>query len=154
MERGGSMKKSVLIFLVIIFLCLAALGIAETTVFHLCPGVDVNLDGGRYTVEGEAGSGTCTLTDGKTELDRFLAMQFDCGDGSEGAAVVYKRENVAANEYRLILNGLNPGDSYSVYSIDSPDDVITLTGDEIMSAGIDIKTEKTPGAYIIFYNSQ
>ena len=91
------------------------------------------------------------LTDGKTDLSKFLAMQFDCGDGSEGAAVIYKRENVRDDEYRLFLNGLDSLKQYSVYSIDSPDDVITLKGDEIMSEGININAEKTPGAYVIFY---
>ena len=94
------------------------------------------------------------LTDGRTDLSQFLAMQFDTGNGSEGAAVIYKRENVRADEYRLVLNGLNPEKQYSVYSIDSPDDVITLRGSEIMNAGIDIKAEKTPAAFIIFYIAQ
>ena len=94
------------------------------------------------------------LTDGKTDLDRFLAMQFDLGDGSEGAAVIYKRENVKAGEYRLVLNGFDPDKNYSIYSIDSPGEIITLRGNEIMSAGVDIKVSETPGAYIIFYTAQ
>jgi hypothetical protein len=94
------------------------------------------------------------LKDGKTDLSEFLAMQFDIGDGSEGAAVVYKRENVKQNEYNLVLNGLDPDAQYTVYSIDSPDETASLDGRTLMKGGIKISAENTPGAYIIFYKMQ
>ncbi len=57
------MKKWLLLFLLLLLACLSAAGLAETKVFHLCPGVDVNLMDGRYTAEGEEGGFVCVLTD-------------------------------------------------------------------------------------------
>ena len=91
------------------------------------------------------------LTDGGTDLSAFHAMQFDCGNASEGAAVIYKREKAEAGEYRLVLNGLDPEALYSVYSVDFPDNVTEIKGSRLMQNGITIPTDKTPGAYIVFY---
>ncbi len=91
------------------------------------------------------------LTDGGTDLSAFHAMQFDCGNASEGAAVIYKREKAEAGEYRLVLNGLDPEALYSVYSVDFPDNVTEIKGSRLMQNGITIPAGKTPGAYIVFY---
>ena len=91
------------------------------------------------------------LTDGGTDLSAFHAMQFDCGNASEGAAVIYKREKAEAGEYRLVLNGLDPEALYSVYSVDFPDNVTEIKGSRLMQNGITIPADKTPGAYIFFY---
>ena len=91
------------------------------------------------------------LTDGGTDLSAFHAMQFDCGNASEGAAVIYKREKAEAGEYRLVLNGLDPEALYSVYSVDFPDNVTEIKGSRLMQNGITIPADKTPGAYIVFY---
>ena len=91
------------------------------------------------------------LTDGGTDLSAFHAMQFDCGNASEGAAVIYKREKAEVGEYRLVLNGLDPEALYSVYSVDFPDNVTEIKGSRLMQNGITIPADKTPGAYIFFY---
>ncbi len=84
-----------------------------------------------------------------TALDKILAMQF--GDSDEGAAVIYKRENVKTSEFRLALNGLSLDKEYEIYDIDSPDDVKTVRGSVLMTEGVVISIADSPKAAIVNY---
>lgn len=89
------------------------------------------------------------LTYGGLDTEKYLAMQF--GDGNEGAAIIYKRENVKDNNYTLILNGLSEKKTYEVYDIDSPEKIYTLTGAQLMSDGINLEIKDTPKAVVMKY---
>ncbi len=89
------------------------------------------------------------LTNGGLDRSSFHAMQF--GDESEGAAVIYRREEVAENEYKLVLNGLNPESSYEISDYDSAFQPITLSGKELAENGITVSFAEAPKAAIILY---
>ena len=91
------------------------------------------------------------LTYGGTDRGRILAMQF--GNESKGAAVIYKRENVNTNSYRLVLNGLSPDKIYSLTDIDNPAFVCEKSGKELMTRGIELNISETPKAVIIRYGN-
>ncbi len=90
------------------------------------------------------------LTYGGVDTSRYLAMQFDT-DASAGMALIYKRENVTENTYRLVLNGLESDAVYKVYNYDTPEAVITKKGSELMTDGITITINAAPKAEIIMY---
>ena len=89
---------------------------------------------------------------GGTDTSKLLAMQF--GNRSEGAAIIYRREKVKKDEFNLILSCLDADKEYEVYDIDLPDDVITITGKELMTDGIILNISETPKAVIIRYKSK
>ena len=86
---------------------------------------------------------------GGTDLKKTLAMQF--GSESEGAAIIYKREKVSDDEFRLVLSGLIPDAEYSYYDIDNPAAGGTAKGSALMSDGVTIKISDTPKAAIVNY---
>lgn len=87
---------------------------------------------------------------GGTDMTKYLAMQF--GSGEEGAAVIYKREQVEDSTFVLSLNGLHPDVLYTVYNFDNPDEKYTLRGSELMEKGITLTINETPKAAIYFYS--
>ena len=87
---------------------------------------------------------------GGTDNSEYLAMQF--GDENEGIALIYKRDNVTDSEYRLVMNGLSPEKSYTVYDFDGVIPSVTKTGDELMSEGITLQINDTPKAVIMQYS--
>ncbi len=89
------------------------------------------------------------LTYGGLDLDKYLAMQF--GSEKEGAALIYKRENVKNNSYVLKLNGLETDTMYEIYDIDSPDKIYTLDGAQLMDSGLKISINETPEAVVMMY---
>ncbi len=90
------------------------------------------------------------LTYGGTDTSQYLAMQFD-KEAKEGMALIYKRENVSDETYTLNLNGLDREATYRVYNYDSPETKYILTGEELMSKGMEITIEETPKAVIMLY---
>lgn len=94
----------------------------------------------------------CPLQFGGTDFSKYLAMQF--GDENEGAAVIYKREKVKKDEFNLIFNCLDADQEYEVYDIDSPGDIITKTGKELMTGGIMLNITDTPKAVIVRYRAK
>ncbi len=86
---------------------------------------------------------------GGTDLKKTLAMQF--GSESEGAAIIYKREKVSDDEFRLVLSGLIPDAEYSYYDIDNPAAGGTAKGSALMSDGVTIRISDTPKAAIVNY---
>lgn len=89
------------------------------------------------------------LTYGGRDTTKYHAMQY--GDGNEGMALIYKRENVQNNTYTLKLNGLAAEKTYELYDYDNPEAIITLTGEKLMSEGLEITVNDTPKAVIILY---
>ena len=90
------------------------------------------------------------LTYGGTDTTKFLAMQFDT-EATEGMALIYKRENVAENKYLLKLSGLVPEKTYVVYDYDNPEITVEMTGEKLMSDGMEITIDETPKAVIMLY---
>lgn len=82
--------------------------------------------------------------------DKYLAMQF--GDETEGAALIYKREKVRSDDFRLILNGLSKESDYEVRDFDNPESVSVISGEKLMTEGISISVSETPKCAIILYN--
>lgn len=88
---------------------------------------------------------------GSFDKDKMLAMQFD-SDASEGMALIYKREDVRDDTYTLILNGLEPEAVYEIYNYDIPDEKYTMSGEELMTEGVEISITEAPKAVIVLYN--
>ncbi|MCR5150624.1 MAG: alpha-galactosidase [Clostridiales bacterium] len=89
------------------------------------------------------------LTWGARDTEKYHAMQF--GDGEEGFALIFKRENVKENTYRLVLSGLSPEKIYTLTDFDSFNPAVTKSGKVLMQSGVEIKIEETPKAAIIVY---
>ncbi len=92
------------------------------------------------------------LTYGGTDTSKILAMQF--GDGDEGTALIYKRENVTENKYTLKLNGLDPEKTYVIYDYDSPEVTSEMTGKDLMETGVELTISETPKAVIMIYKAK
>ena len=92
------------------------------------------------------------LACGKLDTEKYLAMQFDT-DAKEGMALIYKRENVKENTYRLVLNGLESDTLYEIYDYDFPETKYRKTGKELMTEGITLTINDTPKAVIVLYNA-
>lgn len=92
------------------------------------------------------------LTYGGLDTSKFLAMQFD-EKANEGTALIYKRENVSENTYKLKLNGLDSDKTYEIHDYDNPENKQTFTGKQLMTDGVDITINETPKAVIIVYKA-
>ncbi len=91
---------------------------------------------------------------GSFDNNKILAMQYSVEDGLSGTALVYKRVNVKDDEYTVKLNGLVSSETYDVYDIDSPENVYTLTGEELMNEGLTLDLPDGEKAIILMYNAQ
>lgn len=92
------------------------------------------------------------LTYGGLDTSKYHAMQY--GDGDEGTALIYKRENVEENTYLLRLNGLDPDKTYVLYDYDHPETTHEMTGEELMTSGKEITINDTPKAVIMLYKAK
>ncbi len=90
---------------------------------------------------------------GSFDKDKMLAMQYSSEDALSGTVFVYKRANVKDTQYTVTLNGLEPSVSYDVYDIDSPENVYTLTGEELMTRGITLSLPEGEKAIILMFNA-
>lgn len=93
------------------------------------------------------------MTYGGLDLTSYHAMQYDIGDGTQGVALIYKRENVTDNSYTAFFSGLDPDRSYSVYDYDIPEEILVKTGRELMEDGLELEITETPKAVIICYKA-
>ncbi len=91
---------------------------------------------------------------GSYDKDKMHAMQYTSDDALSGTALIYKRADVKDTEYTVKLNGLVKSATYSVYDIDYPETIYTLTGEELMSEGITLKLPEGEKAMILMYNAQ
>lgn len=114
-----------------------------------------NPDFGFYHEQRELMAGNYYPLDfGSYDKNKMHAMQFSFDDGLSGTALVYKRANVMKTEYTVKLNGLVTSATYDVYDIDSPENVYTLTGEELMNKGITLTLPDGEKAIILMYNSK
>ncbi len=86
--------------------------------------------------------------------EKILAMQYSSEDALTGEAFVYKRENVKETEYTLKLNGLLSDKEYSVYSIDEPENIYTLTGEKLLNEGIKLSLPEGKKAFVIMLSAK
>lgn len=106
-----------------------------------------------YTEQRELMTGNYfPIENGGYSKDKIHAMQYSLPDGSMGEAFIYKRADVEETEFTVKLNGLNPDSKYEIYDIDSPDDVTTLTGKELMEKGFTIPLPDGEKAIIMMFN--
>ena len=92
------------------------------------------------------------LTYGGMRTDRFLAMQF--GDGTEGTALIYKRENVRSDVYTIRFMGLQPDAMYTVWDYDNADVKTGYIGEKLMGEGLTVTIGDAPKCAIILYSAQ
>ena len=92
------------------------------------------------------------LTYGGADQSRLLAMQF--GSDSAGAALIYRREQVASSKYLLHFNGLNPSKEYTLTDFDDMAFNYTVTGEELMQTGVTLQLRQGPSATIILYEQK
>lgn len=86
---------------------------------------------------------------GARDPDKYLAMQY--GDETGGAVMIYKREKVSADVCRIVLNGLDPDTEYEVFDDDHHEDITVMTGEALMTEGIDVPVAGAPKAAILIY---
>lgn len=91
------------------------------------------------------------LTYGALKTNRFHAMQY--GTADEGFALVYRRENVKAETYRLKLNGLSSDKTYTVRDYDDPETIWTMTGAAWMTDGVETTIHESPKGAIYLYSA-
>lgn len=94
------------------------------------------------------------LSSGSYYSDRMLAMQYSDYAAQNGMALIYKRADVSDSEYTVRLNGLDPESVYKVYDYDSPEKVLELTGENLMSDGIRLTLPEGEKAFIIMFSSK
>ncbi len=69
-----------------------------------------------------------------------------------GTAFIYKRAYVKTTEYTVRLNGFVADATYSVYDIDAPEVICTLTGAELMNKGITLELPEGEKEIILMYS--
>jgi len=90
------------------------------------------------------------LTPQNHNTQEWLAMQL--GDGVDGFATIYKRENVKENEFTLVLNGLSEKKNYVLWDYDNSKKPLgTFTGKQLMSEGVVLTIKDTPKAMAVLY---
>ncbi len=91
---------------------------------------------------------------GSFDKDKMHAMQYSTDDGLAGTALIYKRAEVTDKDYNVKLNGLVASQTYTVYDIDSPEKIYTMTGEELMNNGLTIPLPDGEKAIFLMYNAQ
>ncbi len=94
------------------------------------------------------------LESGTYMKDKILAMQYSDDEAEKGYALVYKRINVNETEYTVKFNGLNPDVEYEVYDYDNPENVYTMTGEEMMCDGMKLQLPEGEKAFIIMFSAK
>ena len=89
------------------------------------------------------------LSFGGADPGRLLAMQF--GSETAGAALIYRRAQVADAQYQLRLNGLDPEKEYTLTDLDDPAFSYNATGEQLMGSGVSLQLRGAPSATIILY---
>lgn len=88
---------------------------------------------------------------GSFDNDKMHAMQFSSDDALSGTALIYKRAEVKESEYTVKLNGLVSSETYSVYDIDNPEKVYTMTGEKLMNEGLTLPLPEGEKAIILMF---
>lgn len=91
---------------------------------------------------------------GSFDKDKMHAMQFSSEDALTGTALIYKRSEVTDSEYTVKLNGLIPSAEYTVYDIDAPEKIYTLSGEELMNSGLTLSLPEGEKAIILMFSAE
>ena len=91
---------------------------------------------------------------GSFDNDKMLAMQFSSRDALSGTALIYKRSQVKDTEYTVILNGLVSSKTYSIYDIDNPEKIYTMSGEKLMNEGLTLNLPDGEKAVILMFSAE
>lgn len=86
---------------------------------------------------------------GGTDEKAVTAMQY--GDSESGCLLFYHHAKAGAGEAALTFSGLTPDMTYTVWSLDAPDDTVTLTGAALMRGEYAIIQPEGEKAFVIRY---
>ena len=89
---------------------------------------------------------------GGVDLRKITAMQY--GDETAGEVLIYKHEKAPDGVYDVAFSGLAPAAEYAVYSVDSPENVIFMTGEELMCKKYDLILPEGEKALIVKYEAR
>jgi len=84
------------------------------------------------------------------EDDVWMAFQFNKPEDGTGTVMAFRRAKCEAGSVRFKLKGLEPGATYEVKDLDSPQPV-SLTGAELLDAGVLAAIPARPGAALLVY---
>lgn len=90
---------------------------------------------------------------GSYDKDKMHAMQYSTEDAIAGTVLIYKRADVKDSEYTVKLNGLDTTKTYSIYDIDTPENIHTKTGKELMEEGLTISLPDGEKAIFLMFNA-
>jgi len=90
------------------------------------------------------------LTPSSLVEEAWLAWQFDRPEAGRGVIQAFRRDR-ADPVQRVKLRGLAAAARYRVTDVDDPDTVRTLTGEELMTVGLELTIQDQPGAAILLY---
>ena len=90
---------------------------------------------------------------GSYDKDKMHAMQYSTEDAIAGTVLIYKRADVRDSEYTVKLNGLDTTKTYSIYDIDTPENIHTKTGKELMEEGLTISLPAGEKAIFLMFNA-
>ncbi|HPO12953.1 MAG TPA: alpha-galactosidase [Candidatus Hydrogenedentes bacterium] len=93
------------------------------------------------------------LTEYSQAEDAWLAWQFHRDDLNEGLIQVFRRPKSVCETGHLVLQGLNPTTVYMITNLDSGERV-TIKGEELMNAGLEVKALERPAALVFIYTPQ
>src|SRR5690606_9605214 len=88
------------------------------------------------------------LTPSSLVEEAWLAWQFDRPEAGRGVIQAFRRDR-ADPVQRVKLRGLAAAARYRVTDVDDPDTVRTLTGEELMTVGLELTIQDQPGAAIL-----
>ncbi len=91
---------------------------------------------------------------GSFDQNKMHAMQYSTDDGLAGTALIYKRAEVTDKDYTVKFNGLVASKTYTVYDIDNPEKIYTVTGDKLMNEGMTIDLPNGEKAIFLMYTAQ
>lgn len=94
------------------------------------------------------------LENGSFDKTKILAMEYISDDALNGEALIYKRSDVSDSKYLLVLNGLYEDKTYTVYDIDYPDTIYSLTGKTLMTDGIELQLPEGEKAMVIMFSAE
>ena len=89
------------------------------------------------------------LTPYNSASDAFMAWQYDRPEFGEGVVQVFRREDSPVVSAKFKLHGLDATAKYEVENLDGGKE--TLTGAELMQAGLAVTINQQPAALVFAY---
>jgi len=94
------------------------------------------------------------LTPYTLDSNQTLAWQYDRPDKRAGLVQVFRRSDCTAESMDLKLHALDRNRKYLVTNLDDPDEPRTVSGGELMSAGLHVDFPTKPCALLLLYRAQ